>query len=172
MYTAAITIKQHLNDVREVKTEQGKSTEPNWISNLKSKIDSIRRKIAHIEQILTCKEKGSFTKRQLNIEKQLKHRYQNTKAVTLRYKLQNLKQDLKATSEKLKYQKRIHDRKVINRKFAINPKGVYRSMKQDNINIKKIPPKDEIERFWSDLWGTKEPVNFDAYWLPTLKDEY
>ena len=47
----------------------------------------------------------------------------------LQSKLYISKQKLKAKSEKLKYHKKLFERKSINRKFSCDPKSVYRTMK-------------------------------------------
>ena len=50
----------------------------------------------------------------------------------MNYQKTMLQHDLKATSERLKYQKRLSERRTLNKRFAMNPKSVYRQMKGDN----------------------------------------
>ena len=49
--------------------------------------------------------------------------------ITLTFKCRILKQDLKSKTGKLKYQKKIIERKEINKLFYKNPKKVYRERK-------------------------------------------
>ena len=83
-----------------------------------------------------------------------------------------LKQDLKVTSKKLSHQSKLNERKSINKKFSINHKNVYRKFRGGNLEIKKIPTGEEIERFWKDIWGKKSNFNPHTPWFQTLKSEY
>ena len=61
-------------------------------------------------------------------------------------KLNILKQQLKATSYKIRYQEKKFERNRINRKFTCNPKNVYRDFKNDETQIETTPPKEDIEK--------------------------
>ena len=172
LYTAAITLKNHLGDLKETKQEKITVTKPGWIRNLEQKIVSLRRKIAHTEVIIKCKQLNTFPTHQIKISTKLKRLFGNTKIRTLEYNLKILKQDLKATSKKLSYQSKLNEPKSINKKFSINPKNVYRKFRGGNIKIKKIPTGEEIETFWKDIWGKKSDFNPGTPWFETLKSEY
>ena len=81
---------------------------------------------------------------------------------TLEYKLEVYKQKLRASSDKLKYQKTLHKRKVINRQFANNPRQVFPQMKGSTIKAEVIPQKEDVEKFWNDIWGKKGNFNNNA----------
>ena len=81
-------------------------------------------------------------------------------------------QKLKATNERLKYQKRLSEQKTLNKRFAMNPKSLYRQMKGDNKSAKKIPVKKDVESYWKELWSKKVIHNDKAPWLDTLGQEY
>ena len=49
-----------------------------------------------------------------------------------------LQQELKATSKRLKYQKRLSARRTLSKGFAMNPKSVCRKMKGNKRSAKKI----------------------------------
>ena len=68
-------------------------------------------------------------------------------------------QELKATSERLKYQKRLSEHRPLNERFPMNPKSVYRQMKEDNRSAKKIPLKEDVESYWKQLWSKEESAN-------------
>ena len=83
-----------------------------------------------------------------------------------------LQQELKATSKRLKYQKRLSEHRPLNERFPMNPKSVYRQMKEDNRSAKKIPLKEDVESYWKELWS-KEVIPIDkAPWRDTLRQEY
>ena len=87
-------------------------------------------------------------------------------------KLIILKQELKATSSKIRYQEKKFERNRINRKFTYNPKNVYRDFKNDKTEIEIIPPKENIEKYWKDIWTKTAPFNDNAAWIKTLQTEY
>ena len=77
--------------------------------------------------------------------------YGNTKMKTLQFKLKIRQQELKATTEKMRYQKRLNETKFINKKFHTNPKVIYRQFKGESIKIMDPPAKEEIEDFWKGI---------------------
>ena len=102
-----------------------------------------------------------------------KKQFGNTKTRTLEYKLEVHKQKLRASSDKLKYQKTLHKRKVINRQFANNPRQVFYYRSQGStIKAEVIPPKEDVEKFWNDKWGKKGNFNNNAEWLKILETTY
>ena len=121
IYTAAITLKKYLGNLKENKQERTTAAKPGWIRNLEQKIVSLRRKIAHTELIIKCKQLNTFTTYQRKISARLKRLFGNTKIRTLEYNLKILKQDLKATYKKLFCQPKLNQRKSINKNFFHEP---------------------------------------------------
>ena len=70
----------------------------------------------------------------------------------MNYQKAMLQQELKAASQRLKYQKRLSEWRTLDKYFAMNPKSVYRQMKGDNKSAKKIPLKEDVESYWQELW--------------------
>ena len=83
-----------------------------------------------------------------------------------------MKQELKATSSKIRYQEKKFERNRINRKFTYNPKNVQRDFKNDKMETETIPPKGDIEKYWKDIWTKTAPFNDNAAWIKTLQTEY
>ena len=77
-------------------------------------------------------------------------------------KLNILKQELKATSSIIRYQEKKFERNRINRKFTYNPKSVYRDFKNDKTEIEIIPPKEDIKKYWRDIWTKTATFNDNA----------
>ena len=75
-----------------------------------------------------------------------------------------LRQELKIESESGK-EETIQKRRYIDRMFRISPKKVYRS-------IKVISSKEEIQSFWSSMWGKEVKHKQDAPWIQVLRNEY
>ena len=64
MYSSAVTLKQYLNDTTLKHSNERMSTEPKWVVQFTTKINRIRRDIAHIELIQKCKQTNSYTANQ------------------------------------------------------------------------------------------------------------
>ena len=99
-------------------------------------------------------------------------KYGNTRMQTLQFKLTLLKQDLKATSVRLRWLKKNHARHVINSKFNSNKKSVYRDFKGSNITANETPTKNEVEEFWKSIWEKETKFNKNAKWLKKLEKTY
>ena len=78
----------------------------------------------------------------------------------LKYQKTIIQQELKATSERLKHQKRLSEQRTLNKRFAMNPKSVYRQMKGDIKSSQKIILKEDVEFYWKYLWS-KEVIHND-----------
>ena len=97
------------------------STEPKWVVKFTTKINRIRRDIAHIELMQKCKQTISYTGNQKRIRNRLIRKYRNIKECTLTYHIKCLKQELKATSSRVNHQKKVSECKRINKLFSTNP---------------------------------------------------
>ena len=80
---------------------------------------------------------------------------------------------MKTKSEKLKYHKKLYERKTINRNFSCDPKSVYRTIKGNRITAEKIPTKYEVETFWKSIWRAPDKTfNENSSWLSELEMTY
>ena len=89
--------------------------------------------------------------------------YGNTKMTTLQFKFTMLKQDLKSKTAKLRYQKKIIERKKINKQFYKDPKKVYRTMKGWTVTPKSISSKQNVEIFWKGIWNNLSECNVQTW---------
>ena len=95
--------------------------------------------------MLKCKEKKQFTKRQTNIERQVRKRFGRTTKENLKESKMKLKQSLKCETEKIRQRKVIEERMKINHKFSTNSKSVYREFrKKDDFQVKTLPSKEDL----------------------------
>ena len=72
IYSAAVTIKKHLKDVKYAKLPKEELAEPKWIQNLDNKIKRLRRDISHTQLILSCSVNNSYTEHQRRIRERLR----------------------------------------------------------------------------------------------------
>ena len=73
---------------------------------------------------------------------------------------------MKASCAKLKYQKILYQRKVVNRhdKFF--------AMKEIALKFEVLPSKNDVEQFWSEIWGNKCNFNHNSERLKLLEKSY
>ena len=45
-------------------------------------------------------------------------------------------------------------------------------MKDDKIEIEKVPTKENVEQFWKSIWQDNSIFNEKAEWLKLLEDTY
>ena len=130
IYTTAVTIKQDLNDLKEINRNiNAYNTSPRWMIKFEDYINRMRKEIGQIHTLINCIKSNTFTAHQLSLKYKFQKKYSNTKTRALEHKLALLKHDLKATCTKFKYIKRKHQSKTINKTFSKDPKGVYRNFR-------------------------------------------
>ena len=89
--------------------------------------------------------------------------------MTLNAKLAELKHELKVTSNFVKNKKLSSARNLINKKFQLNQKSVFREWKNKKINIKTTTSKEAIELFWSNISNKPFSYNENVKWIETLE---
>ena len=113
IYSSAVTLKLHMNDVTIKSSNNRKSSEPKSLVQQTDKIRRFRHDITHIDLIQKCKQTNSYTVNQKRIPIKLIWKYHNIRQHTLTYHISFLKEGLKATSSYLNYQKKVSDHKQI-----------------------------------------------------------
>ena len=155
IYSAAVTIKEYLKDVKYAKVRKEEPAEPKWIQNLDNKIKRLRRDISHTQLILSCSVNNNYTEHQRRIRERLRYKFGNVKRDTLVYRVKLLTQELKTTSSKVSYHRKKIQQDRINRLLAKKPTLVHRSFWGGTVEINKPPSMDEVEKFWNDIWRKK-----------------
>ena len=152
IYSAAVTTKKYLKDVKYAKVRKEEPAEPKWIQNLDNKIQRLRRDISHTQLILSCSVNNSYTEHHHRIRERLQYKFGNVNRDTLVYGVKLLTQELKATSSKVSYHRKKIQQDRMNRLFAKKPTLVYRNFRGGTVEINKAPSMDEVEKFWKDIW--------------------
>ena len=123
------------------------------VKNIETSIENTRKFIGKLTTAIACKKKSNtYSKNQKRLKDMFEKQFGNTKLRTLQYKLELYEQKLKASCTKLKYQKVLHQRKVINRQFSNNPRQVFLQMKEIALKVEVLLSKNDVEQFWSDIW--------------------
>ena len=106
-YTTAVTLLARHGKLRERTNNQGKKKTPGWILNYENRVNAIRRKLAHVQVILNCKDNTKLTTKQYGIKEKLRNLYGSTKRARMLEVQANLKHELKVQARIL------HDKKLI-----------------------------------------------------------
>ena len=99
------------------------------------------------------------------IERKYKVMSNNTRALIADHqaKIKGLAATVKNKGKKI-------NQKIINKKFAENPRKVYREFKDENIEVKDPPEKEELENFWRPLYE-QEKQHTEGDWINLIKDK-
>ena len=172
-----MTCKEYNNDIQVI--EPGKTKEkldmPKWIYHVEESISRERREINQITVLIKWKTEKQFTVHQKRLLNKFFKNYGNTKMTTLKFKCTCtiLKQYLKSKTDKLKHQKKIIERKKINKLFYKDPKKVYTAIKGSAIIPKSIPSKQNVETFWKGIWNNPSKCNVaNVDWIKELESNY
>ena len=98
---------------------------PKGLHHLEQSINRVRKELNHINFLTKCKKENYYSEHQKKLLNKYRKKVGNTNLKLFEYKSTILKQELKIKSEKLTYQKKLIERKRINRIFQANPKIVF-----------------------------------------------
>ena len=146
-YSAAMTVLGQEGVLKEVNNAHVKVKTGSQIQ-LEQQTSSYCRKLAFVDLILKCKKEGKYTKHWRNIEQKVKRWYKKTAMENLTHVRTVLKEKLGATAEKLRRKNVVREREIMNKKFLMHPKAVYRRFKMDkDIEIVNPPSKEDVQTF-------------------------
>ena len=158
-----MTCKAYIQDIQQKPANQKESnTLPKWLHHLEQSIKRVRKELNHINLLIKCKKENSYSKHQKKLLNKFRKKPGNTTLRLFEYKSTILKQELKSKSEKLKYQKKLIERKRINMIFQTNPKKVFRSFKENSVILKAMPSQENVETFWKGIWESRSQVNYET----------
>ena len=151
LYSAAVICLRETNQLRELNLTNNKPKFPRWLTQLEESITYLSKTIGQLTVIVKCKRINKYSKHQKSLLKKFRKKFRNTTLINLQSNLYITKEKLKAKSEKLKYHKKLYERKTISRNVSCDPKSVYRNIKGNRITAEKIPTKYEVETFWKNI---------------------
>ena len=161
LYTAAVTTKEYLNDLKENYTEKSpKAKVQQWITNIEAKILRLRRTIGHLTTIIYCKKTGIFTNHQKNLKEKYYKKYGNTKLHTLKFKLTVLKHNVLHPQNSSTKRKGTTENLLIESFLSIQKQ--FTVISKNNISTEKLPTKESIETYWKGIWQNKTTFNHNA----------
>ena len=124
---------------------------PKRLHHLEQSINRVRKELNHINLFIKCKKENYYSEHQKKLLNKYRKKVGNTNLRLFEYKSTILKPELKIKSEKLKYQKKLIERKRINRIFQTNPKIVFRLFKENLVTLKTMPSQENVATFWKGI---------------------
>ena len=151
LYSAAVTYLREMNQLRELNLTNNNPKFPQWLTQLEESITYLRKTTGQLTVIVKCKQTNTYSKQQKSLLEKFCKKIKNTTLLNFKLNIYITKQNLKTKSEKMKYHKRLYERKTINRNFSCDPKSFDRTMKGSPITSEKIPTKHGVETFWKNI---------------------
>lgn len=170
---AAAIITVNGEKIQEEQPQRKKKPEPRWRIRLKLQIEELRRDVG----VLSAFTQGARSHRLKNkVSKLLKkykiHSQRDPENSTPELALDTATQKLKACAAKLRRYNKNHKRRTDNANFNRNQKLFYKTLsnEQEQQRECEIPDKGEIEKFWTQLWGTSVQ-HTESSWIHEVRNE-
>ena len=48
----------------------------------------------------------------------------------------------------------------------------YRDLGKTQVTVEKLPSKEQVEKFWTSIWGTENEFNEEDEWLKREEEQY
>jgi len=106
--------------------------------------------------------RGIRSERLSKIMNDIRNKYKIQRDSQLEERKVELGMQITALAKRIKNADDKHERRKQNNKFETNPKLFYRELREEKIDIKKIPSKEDLENFWRNLYEEEKEYNSDA----------
>lgn len=157
-YAAAKVITdQILPEKQTDSTKRKKWKRPPWEHRLSEKVNSLRKQLSILSEYRRRPNNKQKTRKLI-----AKWTMENTR--TIEEVIENLKQRLTATAQRLRRCKKRVEQFHQNRLFQNNTAQFYRSL-HNPIIIQEMPTSYEIEQYWKDIYEDEKSHNEEAAWI-------
>ncbi|KAI5703753.1 hypothetical protein M8J75_015605 [Diaphorina citri] len=155
---ATVVTRKFKNIHTERSIRPPNQTIPKWQKRIERKINEWRKEIS----ILSESKFPRASDKVKHKTRQIKRKYRTHDCIQLD---EILKQKISAYAQRIsRYKKRNNGYKQ-NKMFNQDKKRFYRMLMEKNINIQNAPNPQDVQDFWSELWGTPYSINQDAMWI-------
>jgi hypothetical protein len=139
-----------------------KDREPAWKYRLQRKLRNIQKDLS---KVVESQKRMKDDRLRKEMERKYNIRYKGFGKV-----IEELKQDLRATAQKIKrYTERV--RQFCENRLFYNNQGKFYRQLNSNGNSKHdaTPNKDATQAFWQEIWSAEQKHNANATWLPKVE---
>ena len=166
IYATAKTIEARLGIRPKKKRKHHVHKKPRWQMKIDKEIEDMRCEIS----ILTEIENGNNPKTRKS--RKLKRKFNLKNHAEIPVLKEELKQKMQAKAQRLRrFEKRSKFYRQ-NKTFESDAKKFYREIGNKQINVDKVPDKEDIENFWGGIWGKEKHFNEDADWIDRTTEKY
>ena len=134
---------------------------PPWRKRMEGDLKQKRKECGQITEYL----RGVRSKRLDHIVSKIKEKYKIQSNIGLEQKKVEFGLQITALAKRIKNADEKYERKKQNHKFETNQKLFYRELREEKINVERIPSKTEVEEFWKNLYENEKKHNDEAEWL-------
>ena len=159
LYATAKTIERKLGIKQKKKRKPNLNKKPRWQTKIEKEIENMRSEIS----ILTEIENGNNPKTRKS--RKLKRKFKIKDPREIPSLKEELKQKMQAKAQRMRrFEKRSKFFRQ-NKIFETDAKRFYREIGKNQVNVEKVPNKNDIEKFWSGIWGEEKYFNENAEWI-------
>lgn len=172
LYAAAITISDELNGEIPTNRTARKQTTPPWQKRLESKVADMRKELSTIVNFKNRNTSHGPLRVPERVAQTLRAYTAEGEDPNFDNVVEQLKQRIAATSQRLRRYKKRTAQFRQNRNFKTNAKGFYRNIKEEKTEAGAIPSRENIDAYWRNIYETPVRHNEDAAWIRSFKSNY
>jgi len=150
IYAAATFITEEINGTGEYKLESQRSKTPPWVRRIYRSINDIRKELSALVEIKGDNRRAQNIKRSSLVKK-----YKIEKKENLDQLIEEPKQKVSAKKQRLSRYRKRQNQFYQNKLFRTDCKEFYNRLRQTYSNVKNAPDKEEVEKFWREMYGKK-----------------
>jgi hypothetical protein len=148
------------NNNNEYRLQTQRSTAPPSVRRILGSINDIRKELSALVEIQinnrkVTNVKGTRLLKKCNIEAK----------ESLDQLIEKFKQNVSAKTQRLSRYKKRQNQYYQNKLFRTDCKKFYNRLRQPNPSVKNAPGKEEVENFWTEIYGKKVSHNEEACWI-------
>ena len=156
IYAEGFVVTKKLNGKPKRFTSRRVNTKPRWKKGTEKEINELRGEVSILDELMRGVKVKS---RILNT---MKKKDKIKKSDDLTPLKETLKQKIALKSQRLRrYEKRTKFYRQ-NNILKTDKKKFYRKLGKSQVNVEKSPSKEEVETFWTSVWGTENDFNKEA----------
>ena len=167
LYATATVVTEEMGVVIKNRNDSRNHIPP-WKRRLQNKLAVLRKDLSRLDELKEGRLKNKRVIAALFKKYQLEHR-------PLKQVIEECRQLIIATCKKIqRYENKIKFHQQ-NKRFETNQRNLYNELNNEasnaNVNGNEKPAKEDIQRFWSNLWSKKKTHNSEAKWLRDIKKD-
>ena len=139
---------------------------PPWRKRMEDDLKQKRKECGQINEYL----RGITSRRLDHIVSNIKRKYNIQRNTELEQKKVELGLQITALAKRIKNADEKYERKKQNHKFETNQKLFYREIREEKINVERIPSKTEVEEFWRNLYENEMKYKVEPDWLGSVTE--